>query len=143
MFDGDSNYRYWLDLGNTEATAQVVLGEVPSCKGQRQSPRLPCVTELFPELLDESVPDDNAPSCSVRMSLAMQGLFINDVAVRYAAQLLYKLFSKGRLTQHGVLINLASKRSGPIDIDPVAWRRFGYVVDGTEERTVAELPHAE
>lgn len=142
LFDGYSNYRYWLDLGNTEATAQVVLGEVPSCKGLRQSPRLPCVTELFPELLNEAVPDDNAPSCSVRMSLAAQGLFINDVAVRYAAQLLYELFSKGRLTQHGVLVNLASKRSGPIDIDPVTWRRFGYAGEGTEEGTVAELPHA-
>lgn len=142
MFDSNNNYHYWLDLGNTDATAQVVLGEVPSCRRQHPSPRLPCVTELFPELLDESVPDDNAPSCSVRMSLAAQGLFINDVAVRYAVQLLYELFSKGRLTQHGVLVNLASKRSGPIDIDPVAWRRFGYVFDDTEKGAVAELPHA-
>lgn len=93
------------------------------------SPRLPCVTEFFPELLDESVPDDNTPSCSVRMSLASQGLFINDVAVRFAAQLLYELFSNGRIRQHGVLVNLDSKRSGPIEVDVVAWRRFGYQVN--------------
>lgn len=88
--------------------------------------RLPCVTELFPELLDESVPDDNQPSCSMRMSLAAQGLFVNDMAVRFAAQLLYELFSRGRITQHGVIVNLDAKRSGPIDIDPATWARFGY-----------------
>ena len=42
---------------------------------------LPCVTESFPEILDERIPDDNAPSCSVRMSLAAQGLFVNDPVV--------------------------------------------------------------
>ena len=60
------------------------------------------------------------------MSLASQGLFINDVVVRFASHLLYELFSKGRIAQHGVLINLDSKRSGPIEVDPLVWRRFGY-----------------
>ncbi len=41
--------------------------------------------------LDEAVVEDNRPSCSVRMLLASQGLFVNDVAVRFAAQLLYEL----------------------------------------------------
>ncbi|RZI42159.1 PRTRC system ThiF family protein [Herbaspirillum sp. HC18] len=141
LFDDPGGVHYWLDIGNTEATAQVVLGEVPVRRGVRLSPRLPCVTELFPELLDESAPDDNKPSCSVRMSLAMQGLFINDLAVRYAAHLLYELFSKGRLAQHGVLTNLDSKRSGPIDIDVAAWRRFGYVAGGEEAGAVVDLPH--
>ena len=132
-----SGYRYWMDLGNTEATAQVVLGQAPTREADaREAPRLPCVSELFPELLDVSVPDDDRPSCSVRMSLASQGLFINDVAVRFGAQLLYELFSKGRVAEHGVMVNLGSKRSGPIEVDPRTWARFGYVAD-TEE-TVAE-----
>lgn len=145
VFEGSGHYRYWLDLGNAEATAQVVLGEAPRRRGKRlegQSPRLPCVTELFPELLDTSVADDDAPSCSVRMSLASQGLFINDVAVRYAAQLLYELFSNGRIRQHGVLVNLGSKRSGPIDVDPSAWSRFGYRAADAEDNNVAGLPQA-
>ncbi|MGJ9418770.1 PRTRC system ThiF family protein [Massilia sp. CMS3.1] len=140
LFEGSGQRRYWLDLGNTEATAQVVLGEAPGRRSHSstgQSPRLPCVTELFPELLDRSVADTNTPSCSVRMSLASQGLFINDVAVRYAAQILYELFSNGRIRQHGVLINLESKRSGPIDIDPVAWSRFGYCAAGADTDAVA------
>ena len=122
------HYDYWLDLGNTESTAQVVLGEphTGATSRQGQGPRLPCVTELFPELLDETAPEDNQPSCSVRMSLAAQGLFVNDVAVRYAAQLLYELFSRGRLSAHGVVVNLDSKRSGPIEVDPRTWARFGF-----------------
>jgi PRTRC genetic system ThiF family protein len=151
LFNGGSrhSYSYWLDLGNTEATAQVVLGEAyrePKIAAKTQAPRLPCVTELFPELLDATLPDDNKPSCSVKMSLASQGLFINDVAVRHAAQLLYELFSNGRIRHHGVLVNLDSKRSGPIDIDPVAWRRFGYVPEGMDEKAdnqaVAQIPQA-
>ncbi len=140
LFEQSGHGPYWLDLGNTEATAQVVLGEAPGRRSYSrtgQSPRLPCVTELFPELLDRSVLDANTPSCSVRMSLASQGLFINDVAVRYAAQLLYELFSNGRIRQHGALINLESKRSGPIDVDPVAWSRFGYCAAESDTDAVA------
>ena len=126
VFQPYGHYGYWLDLGNTESTAQAVLGE-PSRAGRgADEVRLPCVTELFPELLDADVPDDNAPSCSVRMSLASQGLFVNDAVVRFAAQLLYELFSRGRLAQHGVVINLASKRTGPIDVNPEVWRRHGF-----------------
>ena len=128
VFHPNSHYGYWLDLGNTESTAQVVLGQGAGRRGvgRDDSMRLPCVTELFPELLDENVPDDNQPSCSVRMSLAAQGLFVNDLAVRFAAQLLYELFSRGRITQHGVIVNLDAKRSGPIDIDLATWARLGY-----------------
>lgn len=129
LFRDDDQCRYWLDLGNTEATAQVVLGQPNNLAAFRRAgdcPRLPCVTELFPELLDAAVVEDNQPSCSVRMSLASQGLFVNDVAVRFAAQLLYELFSKGRLSQQGVVVNLDTKRTGPIDIDPRTWARFGY-----------------
>jgi PRTRC genetic system ThiF family protein len=129
VFHPYSDIGYWLDLGNTESTAQVVLGQGPGRwqAGGKAPMRLPCVTELYPELLDDSIADDNQPSCSVRMSLAAQGLFVNDVAVRFAAQLLYELFSRGRITQQGVIVNLDAKRSGPIDIDLATWARFGYV----------------
>lgn len=129
LFDRSSHYGYWLDLGNTEASAQIVLGQPQVAPDRKICPRLPCVTELFPELLDETIPDDNQPSCSVRMSLASQGLFVNDVAVRFAAQLLYELFSTGKLAQHGVMVNLETKRSAPIEIDPQTWARFGYMPD--------------
>lgn len=133
LFSGRSSTRYWLDLGNTEATGQVVLGvpKPPTLSARKM--RLPCVTELFPDLLDAGVPDDNAPSCSVKVSLDSQGLFVNDVAVRFGAQLIYELF-RGKLSEHGVLLNLTSKRTGPIPIDPAVWRRFGFMGDEAERR---------
>lgn len=135
-FEDGAPYRYWLDMGNTESTAQVVLGQPNNDSVARlaaHGPRLPCVTELFAELLEEGQPEDNRPSCSVRMSLASQGLFINDVVVRFAAQLLYELFSKGQLKEHGAVINLGSKRVGPIEVKPETWARFGYVETQEQE----------
>ncbi len=125
LFQRGARATYWLDLGNTESGAQVVLGEPkPYPLPERQEwERLPCVTELFPQLLEEREEDD-APSCSVRISLQAQGLFVNDMAVRWASQLLYELF-QGPIRHHGVLVNLLSKRSGPIDVNPAVWKRFG------------------
>jgi PRTRC genetic system ThiF family protein len=119
---------YWLDLGNTEATAQVVLGQ-PQGRAwdeKKYGPRLPVVTDLYREILDSSIRDDNAPSCSVRMSLASQGLFVNDAVVTFGCQLLYRLFSQGRLSVHGAVINLDTLRTAPIEVKPEVWRRFGY-----------------
>lgn len=112
-------YSYWLDLGNSDHDGQVVLGEPP--KTGRELPasansRLPCVTELYPELLDSAKKETNEQSCSVRISLASQGLFVNDFAVRNAAQLLYELFSHGGLSHQGVIFNLTSKKSAPLPI---------------------------
>lgn len=128
LFKSWTGARYWLDLGNTQDSAQVVLGQPLGARRLSQKDewvRLPCVTELFPQLLDSSRLEDDTPSCSVAISLASQGLFVNDMAVRWGAQLLYELFSEGCIRHHGVVVNLQSKRAGPIDIDPDAWRRFG------------------
>lgn len=119
---------YWLDLGNLESIGQVVLGQVPRRGAQSADPlRLPMVTELFQTLLDRSKPEVNTHSCSLRISLQSQGLFINDFMARNAAQLLYELFSKGNLRYHGALINLEAYRANPIAIDPAVWKRFGYL----------------
>lgn len=127
FFSGNRRPRYWMDLGNTESTAQVVLGE--ACGYRREAreewERLPCVTELFPQLLEAGERPDEGPSCSVAISLAAQGLFVNDMGVRWAGQLFYLLFSQGRLRHHGVIMNLHAMRAGPIDVDPEVWRRFG------------------
>ncbi len=125
LFSRGSSAAYWLDLGNTESSAQVVLGQPKPhpLPEKYEWDRLPCVTELFPQLLEESQEDD-APSCSVRISLQSQGLFVNDMAVRWASQLLYELF-QGPIKQHGVLVSLAAKRAGPIEVNPAVWRRFG------------------
>jgi len=123
---GPCRYHYWLDLGNRERDGQVVLGEPRLGAGPM---RLPCVTELFPELLAQDAPEDAQASCSLRISLASQGLFVNDFAVRYASQLLYQLFSQGRLDHHGVIFNAQRLQSRPIEIDADVWQRFGYSME--------------
>lgn len=127
LFARSGGRRYWLDLGNTESSGQVVLGEASWLhrSAAEEWQRLPCVTELFPQLLDERQDEDDTPSCSVRVSLQSQGLFVNDMVTRWGADLLYELFREGRLRQHGVVVNLRGKRAGPIDVDPEVWRRFG------------------
>lgn len=119
-------YHYWLDLGNREHDGQVVLGQ-PQCKWTGSGElRLPCVTELFGELLEDGGTENAAPSCSLRLSLASQGLFVNDFAVRNAVQLLYRLFSQGCIENHGVIFNTKSLYSRPIAVDPQVWCRFGF-----------------
>jgi PRTRC genetic system ThiF family protein len=127
---GNPRYHYWLDLGNREFDGQVVLGQPPSVT---DPVRLPCVTELFPELLADGEPEDALPSCSLRLSLASQGLFVNDFAVRYASQLLYELFSQGRLANQGAIFNTHSLQSRPIAIDADVWRRFGYRAQAVDD----------
>lgn len=124
---GSGPNHYWLDLGNLESVAQVVLGQVPVRRRHTdETLRLPMVTELFSTLLDRNKPEKNVHSCSLSISLQSQGLFINDVTARFAMQILYRLFSKGHLQHHGALINLESLRVNPIAVDPAVWARFGF-----------------
>src|SRR5205814_10012019 len=82
---------YWLDLGNEEHHGQCVLGEVRSRGDGCRPDRLPMVTALFSDLLDTTIPEPNPHSCSLRLSLQAQGLFINDFMARCAMQILYRL----------------------------------------------------
>lgn len=100
---------YWLDLGNRQQDGQVIFGQPPWKEYQRDKPtqpRLPVVTEIFPELLDPNLQEDNRPSCSLAEALESQDLFINDFVSRGGLQLLWDGFRKGKLRFHGYFINL-------------------------------------
>lgn len=125
LFDADqADAAYWMDLGNTDVLGQVVLGEVANSTSDEA--RLPCITELFPEVADTTIPEVNRHSCSLAMSLASQGLFVNDFTSRMALEILKTLFTRGQLRHHGALVNLDSMRMSPIPISAAAWRRLGY-----------------
>lgn len=64
-------------------------------------------------------------TCHINVSLPLPCFGGGNIDARYAAHRIYAPLYKGRLRQHGVLVKLVSKRSGQIDIDLVAWRRFG------------------
>ncbi len=121
---------YWLDCGNRQRDGQVVLGEfnawvsgTPYARAkkdhQKRPPkpvRLPHVVDLYTDLLDESIAEDAAPSCSVAESLERQDLFINDHISRWALHLLWTLFRTGEIAHHGYVINLADGIVNPIPV---------------------------
>ena len=119
----------YLDLGNQADSGQVILGE-PLNRWQKPEDypdRLPTITDLFPEILDTNIPEDNEPSCSMVEALSRQELYINRVVSDFALNMLWRLFRYGEIDHHGAFINLSTGRTMPLAIDPDAWARFGYV----------------
>jgi len=136
-----TKYKYWLDLGNTDKKGQVILGtrtrskkepipiplirvlgrkESPAQLARRQQyhipPRPRLVTEIFPDLLNKRIVEDNTPSCSLAESLESQDLFINQTVATFALQLLWQFIRQGGLDIHGYFINLESGRVTPLPI---------------------------
>jgi hypothetical protein len=59
---GFSSVGYSLDVGNSASSGQFVLGESQNARNKRSRTRLRTVAELFPEIVDPSLDDDNEPS---------------------------------------------------------------------------------
>lgn len=116
----DAPPRYWLDLGNRATDGQFVLGYTGRGERKPTGPRLRTVLEHFPELADESLPDDDAPSCSVAEALERQSLFINRTLASHALALLFDLLGRGSIGHTGGFLNLATGQVLPIALPPVA-----------------------
>jgi len=115
----DSPPFYWMDLGNRATDGQFLIGE-PKDKYGNPGPRLPTVLEYFPELADESVKEDDAPSCSVAEALERQSLFVNRVIASHALALLFELLGRGSMGHAGAFINLATGQCAPIALPRIA-----------------------
>lgn len=113
IVDGDPSPRYWMDLGNRATDGQFLLGNPIPAYGKRAD-RLPTVLEYFSELADETVAEDDAPSCSVAEALDRQSLFVNRVVASHALALLFDLLARGSIGHAGAFINLATGHSVPI-----------------------------
>lgn len=112
---------YWLDMGNTSHSGQIILGQIGRDK------ELPNIGDLFPETIDPSLDaGDDTPSCSMAEALEKQSLFINRAMALYGLNLLSELFRHGKIDYHGVFVNLKTARTTPLKIDPQAWARMGY-----------------
>lgn len=96
-------WRYWLDCGNDKTTGQVVLGTPRHIRLKRN--HLPCATELHPEIMDTTLPDDDRPSCSAIEALERQSLGVNRHVVTYAFCLLEQLLIRKALARHAVYFN--------------------------------------
>jgi PRTRC genetic system ThiF family protein len=116
---------YWLDLGNTADGGQFVLGQPLNSRNRRAADRLRTAAELFPEIVNEAVPDDDFPSCSAIEALERQEPFVNQVLAFHALALLTRLFRYGRIEHHGAFVSVASNRVLPIPISPALWKQMG------------------
>ncbi len=121
---GYSRAHYWLDLGNKSDGGQFVLGEPLNSRNHRSAARLRTVAELFPEVIDEQVPDDQ-PSCSVAEALDRQEPFVNPTLANHALSLLGRLFRYGTISCQGGFVSLGNTaRVQPLPIDPRYWTRL-------------------
>lgn len=111
------NY-YWLDLGNTQNSGQAVLGS--TCIKQPHSSlfetveELPAITDLFK--LTKKDDENSGPSCSLAEALKKQDLFINRIIATAAADLLWKILTKGHIEVNGFFLNLEQMRCNPIEL---------------------------
>ena len=109
---------YWMDLGNSRFTGQLILSTVyeirqPSSEKFRPVGYLPMVTEEFKGLL-EAVDDTDEPSCSAVEALQKQDLYINTTLANYGASLLWQLIQEGMIACRGVFVNIKNFRTTPL-----------------------------
>ena len=110
---------YWLDLGNTKNTGQIILGshqiEQPQSKYETVK-KLKTVIEKYPQLKDYETLERQGGSCSVAESLQQQDLFINSIMAEHAGNFLWKLFKNGNTNSAGLFVNLQNQKSQPIEL---------------------------
>lgn len=94
--------------------------------------RLPCVTELCPDLMDEGFDEGDEPSCSMVDALKKQSLFVNRATSAYALDLLWELIREGKVDNQGCYFNLRSRTAQPIPLKvwPVQGKRSVAPTDG-------------
>jgi PRTRC genetic system ThiF family protein len=111
---------YWLDLGNSAKTGQVVLGTLTNIDQPKSTIHtnvgsLKTVIKTFPEL-KKIKEKDQGPSCSLAEALKKQDLFINSTLAQFGCNLIWKLFREGMISYHGCYVNLESFVVNPIKI---------------------------
>lgn len=91
---------------------------------RRTRDRLRTAFELFLELTDTSIPEDDTPSCSTVEALEKQDLFVNDTLVTSVLALLWRLLRHGEVIHHGAFVDLKTGTVRPLPIAPPLWRRL-------------------
>lgn len=119
---------YWMDLGNTNHSGQAILGNADySERGSRTKSEytlLPTVAHLFPEIIDDQLPEDDMPSCSLAEALEKQDLMVNQMVSTNALELLWQLLRKGEIENHGFFFNAEKFNLQPMAVDRGKWQRM-------------------
>jgi PRTRC genetic system ThiF family protein len=111
---------YWMDLGNSRFTGQLVLAtlcEIKQPESERFRPVgvLPKVTDEFKDLL-EQVDDREEPSCSQAEALRKQDLYINTALAVYGAELLWQLLTDGMIENRGLFLDIKKFKITPLKV---------------------------
>ena len=115
---------YWLDIGNNADTGQFVLGQPLNRANKHKAERLRAVSELFPEIVDPALDDDQQPSCSAAEALERQHPFINQTLANHALALLSRLFRCEQMACHGGFLNLTSGALVALRAETKVWKRI-------------------
>ena len=112
------NY-YWMDLGNSKSTGQVIMGSNGKIKQPAKSKgtvaTLKSVTDIYPNL-EKFEKADDTPSCSLAEALTKQDLFINSTLAQLGANIIWKMFRELKIKYNGVYLNLETFTTNPIKI---------------------------
>ncbi len=118
-------FHYWLDTGNNASSGQYVLGEPLRPNRRGASTRLPCVDELFPQIVNAKLDArDSLPACSAAGSLVRQEPYINGMLAQHALALLARLFRYGEISYHGGFLCQETGRVNPLPVDRFVWARI-------------------
>jgi PRTRC genetic system ThiF family protein len=108
--------KYWLDVGNKKNIGQVILGTMDKIKQPKKDAASVLPTILAMINPDQEFEKDDTPSCSTAQALRKQDLFINSTLVQLASNLLWKLITETKISNHGCYVNLATCNVKPIAI---------------------------
>lgn len=107
-------WRLWIDCGNHESSGQVVVGRATSTGqlvGTLKLPglcgSLPTAPLLYPELLRDA-PARARADCAAAMQDNAQSLMVNQMMASIAAQYLYQIVIRRRLTTFQTVVDLDS-----------------------------------
>lgn len=118
-------FDYWIDTGNSSASGQFVMGEPLRPNRKDRSTRLPCIDELFPQMIRASLDRrDTQPACSAAAALVKQEPYINQSIAQLVLAMLGRLFRHGELSYHGGFVNIVTGRVNPLPIDRAVWNRL-------------------
>ena len=81
------------------------------------------VGKLYPEMVDETLDEDNEPSCCAMEALERQRPFVNTALAQHALALVARLLRYGEITYHGAFVDAAAARAVPLPVNPELWRR--------------------
>ena len=124
LVTGNAAVTYWLDLGNGSDGGQFVVGQPRNRRNPRRADRLRTASELFPEIADSTLGEDDAPSCSAVEALEKQEPFVNQTLASFSLGLLARLFRYGELDVHGAFVSVAQQKAQPIYANPTLWKRM-------------------